>query len=131
VPNSYEQQSFTPFMTRIIFKWLASAGAIYAAAYVVPGISFQGFGTALIVALVLGLINAVLKPLLVLISFPFIILSLGLLLLVINAAMLKLAAGLLDGFAIDGWIPAILGSIVITLVSMVANAVLDESKDKN
>jgi len=118
-------------MTRIILKWLASAGAIYAAAYLVPGISLQGFGTALLVALVLGLINAVLKPLLVLISFPFIILSLGLLLLVINAAMLKLAAGLLEGFAIDGWIPAIFGSIIITLVSMVANAVLDESKDKH
>ncbi len=119
-------------MTRIILKWLASAGAIYAAAYLVPGISLQGFGTALLVALVLGLINAVLKPLLVLISFPFILLSLGLLLLVINAAMLKLAAGLLEeGFAIDGWIPAILGSIIITLVSMVANAVLDESKDKH
>ncbi len=112
-------------MIKIIVKWLSSAVAIYAAANFVPGIYLKGFGTALVVAIVLGLINTIIKPILVFLSFPFIILSLGLVLLVINAAMLKLSAGLLSDFAVDGWIPAILGSLVITIVTSVLHSLVD------
>jgi len=105
-----------------VIRWLVTAVAVWVAAALVPGIHLDGFGSTLAVALILGLLNAYLKPLLIISAFPGIILSLGLLLILINTALLALAAwiaGKFDGiaFSIDGFWSAFFGAILISLVS--------------
>jgi putative membrane protein len=109
----------------ILLGWLANAAAVYATAYLVPGIHVNGFVAALIVALVLGLINITVKPILKLLSTPFILLTLGLFLLVINAVALLLADYFVDGLTIDGFLPAVIGSIVISIVSWIVGKILN------
>ncbi len=109
----------------ILLGWLANAAAVYATAYLVPGIHVNGIAAALLVALVLGLINITLKPILQVISAPFIILTLGLFLLIINAAALLLADYFVDGLTINGFLPAVIGSIVISIVSWIVGKILN------
>lgn len=125
---------------RLLLWFTTTALALAAAAYLVEGIRFEGptAGQAelqekvvplLLVALVLGVVTALVKPVLKVLSIPFIILTLGLFLLVINAAMLRLTAVLADGldlgFRVDSWTAAVLGSIVITIVTWLLDSVLD------
>jgi putative membrane protein len=105
-----------------IIRWLVTAAAVWVAAALVPGIHLDGFGSTLAVALILGLLNAYLKPLLVISALPGIVLSLGFLLILINTALLALTAwiaGKFDGitFAIDGFWSAFFGAIIISLTS--------------
>lgn len=105
-----------------MLRFLATAAALWVAASLVPGISHTGSAFALLgVAAVFGVINAVIAPILKVLAFPFIVLSLGLVALVINAAMLRLtswAAGVLNlGFSVSGFFPAFFGALVISLVS--------------
>ena len=109
----------------ILLGWLANAAAVYATAHFVPGIKVNGFVAALIVALVLGLINITVKPILKLLSTPFILLTLGLFLIVINAVALLLADYFVDGLTIDGFLPAVIGSIVISIVSWIVGKILN------
>jgi putative membrane protein len=109
----------------LLLGWLANAAAVYATAYLVPGIHVNGFVAALIVALVLGLINITVKPILKLLSTPFILLTLGLFLLVINAVALLLADYFVDGLTIDGFLPAVIGSVVISIVSWIVGKILN------
>ncbi|HYF04265.1 MAG TPA: phage holin family protein [Patescibacteria group bacterium] len=109
----------------LLLGWLANAAAVYATAYLVPGIHVNGFVSALIVALVLGLINITVKPILKLLSTPFILLTLGLFLLVINAVALLLADYFVDGLTIDGFLPAAIGSVVISIVSWIVGKILN------
>ncbi len=102
-------------MMSLVLVWLVTAATLMVAAYVVPGFRIGSFGTALVAAIVVGLVNAVLRPLLILLTLPINILTLGLFTFVINAALLKLAAAIVPDFEIDGWIPAILGAVVMTL----------------
>src|SRR3712207_3964039 len=121
-------------MKNLIIKLLANAVALAVASWVVGGIALQGATTGrrvltlLIVAAIFGLVNAVVAPVVKLLSLPFIILTLGLLLLVINALMLLLTSSLAQAldlsFEVDGFAPALLGSIVITVVSALLNAAL-------
>ncbi len=104
-------------MGYILLVWLINALSVYATASLLSGISVTSFGAALLVALVLGLINAVLKPVLIFFSIPFIVVTLGLFLLVINALMLQLAAAIVEGFSVNSFSWAVLGSIVISIVS--------------
>ena len=97
-----------------------TAFALWAATQVVPGIVVGGLPSLLLAALVFGLVNAVVRPVLLLLSLPLTILTLGLFLLVVNAAMLGLTALLLPGFQVDGFWPALVGSIVVSLVSWAA-----------
>ncbi|SDC71741.1 phage holin family protein [Belnapia rosea] len=99
---------------------LITAFALWAATQLVAGISVRSFGSLLLAALIFGLVNAVVRPVLVLLSLPLTILTLGLFLLVINAAMLGLTAALLPGFRVEGFWPAVLGSVVVSLVSWAA-----------
>jgi putative membrane protein len=92
--------------------------------YLIPGITVKNFGTAFIAALVLGVVNALIKPILLFITIPINILTLGLFTLVINGLLLKLVAELVDGFKIKGWLEAILGALLISIVSVVLRAVL-------
>ena len=119
------------FLVRVIVNALA----LGAAAWLIDGIDVQGHGakqavTLIVVAVIFGLVNAIIAPIVKLLSLPFIILTLGLLLLVINACMLLLTewiAGLFDvGFHVDSFWDAILGSIVISVVSMILNAILQD-----
>lgn len=111
-------------MIQILILWLVNALAIYATAHLLSGIHLSNFGAAIVVALVLGFINAILRPVLVFFSIPFIIVTLGLFLLVINALMLQLAAALVDGFTIDGFWWAVAGSVAISFISWALSSLL-------
>jgi len=95
--------------------------AVLVAAHLVPGIAVDGWVSALGAALVLGVLNAAVRPLLLLLSLPFILFTLGLFIFVVNAALLALAAWLVPGFHVAGFWPAVLGSVVISLISGVLN----------
>jgi putative membrane protein len=112
-------------MIRLIITWLINATAVYATAHLLSGISIRSFGAALIVALVLGLVNTLIKPILVFFSIPFIVLTLGLFMLVINALMLQLAAGFVQGFTVSSFWWAMLGSLCISFVAWILEAVLN------
>lgn len=112
-------------MTHLLLVWLINALAVYATASLLGGIYVKSFWSALLVALVLGLINAIVKPILVFFSIPFIIVTLGLFLLIINALMLMLAAVLVDGFSVSSFGWAVLGSLVISLVSWMLSSIFN------
>jgi putative membrane protein len=98
-----------------------SALGLWLAQKLVPGIRFDGTGTLLAAALLLGVVNAVVRPLAILLTLPLTVLTLGLFLLVVNAAMLGLVAALLDGFHVDGLGAALLGWLVVALTSWLAS----------
>jgi len=111
-------------MTRLLVNWLISALSLVIVANVIRGFQLSGFGAALIAAIVIGFVNGTIGFVLKLITFPLSIITLGLFWFVINALMLKLAAALVPGFRIDGFVPAFLGAIVLSLVNMVLQQVL-------
>src|SRR5213594_4955804 len=110
-------------MLNALINWLLSALSLMIVAHVVRGFDITGFGAALIAALVIGLVNATLGLFLKIVTLPLTLLSLGLFWFVINALMLKLAAAFVPGFRIDGFVPAFLGAIVLSLVNMVLQRV--------
>lgn len=120
-------------MTNFFIRWVINAVALYVAVLIVPGINFGGEWTDLLwVALIFGLLNALVRPLLKLLTFPLIILTLGLFTILINAVMLLLTSNIgqsfnLD-FSVDGFWPALLGSLVISLVSVVMSTILREDR---
>ncbi|TLU58290.1 MAG: phage holin family protein [Chlorobium sp.] len=109
----------------MLLHWLINALAVYATAHILNGIHLKSFGAAILVTLVLGLVNAVVRPVLVFFSFPFIIVTLGLFLLVINALLLQFAAIIVPGFAIDSFWWAIGGSIVISAISWLLSSLFN------
>jgi putative membrane protein len=112
-------------MIHLLIKWVINAVAVCVTAYLLPGIHLDGFKAAMVVALVLGLINVLLKPLLVLLTIPITILTLGLFLLVINAAMLYLTSKLVSGFVIDSFLTALIASVVLTVVSYLLGVIFE------
>lgn len=104
-------------MAKLIINWLVATLAVWITAYLLPGVSLAGPVSALIAALVLGIINAFLRPLLLLLTLPLNMLTLGLLTFVINAALVMLAAAIVPGFAVAGFLWALLFSLVLTLVN--------------
>jgi len=104
---------------KIIIHWVVSAIAILLAAYFLPGVHVTGIMAALILAVVLGIINAVIKPILVLLTLPLSIITLGLFTLVINALLIMLASYIVPGFSIDGFLSALWFGIVLALVHFV------------
>lgn len=111
-------------MTHLLINWLLSALSLVIVANVIPGFQLAGFGPALIAAIVIGFVNGTLGFFLKVVTFPLTIVTLGLFWLVINALMLKVAAALVPGFRINGFLPAFFGAIVLTLVNMVLRAVI-------
>jgi len=107
----------------LLLKILLMAVAAYFAAQLVPGISISDAKTAVLVAIVLALLNAFLKPLLVLLTIPITILTLGLFLLVINILIIFLAARIVPGFTVDGWLAALIFSLVLALISYLLDAI--------
>jgi putative membrane protein len=110
-------------MRHLLIHWLLSGVALLIVARILPGIEVDGFGSALVAALVIGLVSATVGFVLKLVLLPFIILTLGLVYFVINGLMLKLASELVPGFRVIGCLPAILGSILLTMVDYVLNRV--------
>lgn len=108
----------------LVLRWLASAGALLLVAYFVPGIAVAGFVAALLAALVIGLVSAVIGPVLKTLALPLTCLTLGLFSLVINAALFGLAAWLVPGFAVDGAVAALIGSVAYGLLTALFNAML-------
>ena len=104
-------------MLGIILRTLITALGIWLATYLVPGVSASSAGALIWAAIALGLINAFVRPVLVLLTLPFTILTLGLFLLLLNAAMLNLAGWFVDGFEVVGFWSAVFGAIVVSLVS--------------
>lgn len=107
-----------------LIRLIVSALSLWVAARFIPGIYVRDATTLILAALLLGIVNAVVKPILVLLTFPVTLLTLGLFLLVLNAAMLGLTAWLLPGFSIAGFFPALLGWLVMALVGAVINRFL-------
>jgi putative membrane protein len=106
-----------------IIKVLITAVAVYVAAYLIPGVHIADIRTTIIVALVLALLNTFIKPILIILTIPITIVTLGLFLLIINALMVKWAADLVHGFTVDGWWPALLVSLVVSLVSFILGGI--------
>lgn len=105
-------------MTRNFFNWLALIIAVAVADFLIPGISHDSLTALAVAALVLALFNAFLKPLLAILTLPFIVLTLGLFWLLVNAALLKLTAWVVPGFHVSTWLAAFLGAIIISLVHL-------------
>lgn len=110
---------------RLLVKWLLSAAALLAVAHLYSGVVVQSFSAALVAALVIGLFNTVLRPILVVLTLPVTVVTLGLFLFVINALMFYWAASLLDGFQVQGFTAALIGSLLYTLMGMVIHSALD------
>ena len=109
---------------RILLVWLLNAVALIAVAYLLPSIAVSSFTSALIAALVLGLVNAVIRPVLVVLTLPVTILTLGLFIFVINALLFWLVGSILDGFHVQGFGGALIGSILFSIVSWLLSTVV-------
>jgi len=114
-------------MGRLIAHWVLSALCILLVARFVPGISVRGFGTALLAAVIIGFVNGTLGFLLKILTFPLIILTFGILWIIINALMLKFAAFFVPGFDVQGFLPAIWGAIILSLLNIAIRQVLRRS----
>jgi len=105
-------------MLYLITNWFLSALSIVIVAQLIPGFAVRGFGTALIAAVVIGLINATIGFVVKLLTLPLTIVTFGLFLLVVNALMLLFASALVPGFIVTGFWPAFFGAVVLSLVNM-------------
>ena len=102
---------------RILLVWLVNAAALFALPYVFPWVKVDGFGAALVAALVLGLVNALIRPLLVLLTLPATLLTLGLFIFVINGLLFWAVGSFVDGFHVNGFWSGVFGAIVYSLIS--------------
>lgn len=109
---------------KLLVKWLLSASALLCVAYLYHGVVVASFGAALIAALVIGLFNLVLRPLLVLLTLPVTLITLGLFLFIINALLFWAAAGILDGFYVRDFGAALLGSLIYSALGMLIDLAL-------
>jgi putative membrane protein len=110
---------------KTLLRWLLLAAALLLVAHLYPGVTVTSFGSAMLAALVLGLLNALLRPILVLLTLPVTVLTLGLFLFVINALMFYFAAQLLSGLAVAGFFAALIGSLIYSLCGVVIDAALE------
>ena len=114
---------------KILAHWLLSAIAVWIVSEVVPGFTVASLGSALIAAVVIGLVNATLGLLFKIVTFPLTVMTLGLFWLIINGVMLLVAAQLVPGFAIAGFGSAFIGAIVLSLVNMVLRSLFLSKED--
>lgn len=110
---------------KLIVRWLLLAAALLLVAHLYPGVTVRSFGSAMVAALVLGLLNTLVRPLLVLLTLPVTLVTLGLFLFVINALMFWAAASLLDGLEVTGFAAALIGSVIYSLCSMVIDVAIE------
>lgn len=106
---------------KFIIRLLLSAATLMLVAYVVPGIHIESPLSAIFAMFLLGIVNALIRPILVILTLPITILTLGIFIFVINAALFMVVASFVDGFAVDGFWPAIFGSLLVTIISSFIN----------
>ncbi len=109
---------------RLLVVWLINAVALLLLPYLLPSIRIEGIGTALIVVLLLGLVNTLLRPLLILLTLPVTLLTLGLFIFVINALLFMMVAHWVDGFIVGGFWSALFGSLLYSIVSWLLSALI-------
>ena len=109
-------------MRGILVKWLVLTAAIIIASYVLDGIQVAGFFSAFFAAAILGVLNAFFRPILIILTLPINILTLGLFTFIINALLLKMASGVISGFDVRGFWAAVFGSVIISLISWALNS---------
>ncbi len=109
---------------KLLLVWLINAVALMAVAYLLPGIEVSSFVTALVAALVLGLVNAVIRPILILLTLPATLLTLGLFIFVINGLMFWFVGSFVAGFLVAGFWPGVIGAIAYSIVSWALSALL-------
>lgn len=117
-------------MLKIAAKWLLLASALLFVAYVYDGVVVKSFGSALLAAFVIGLLNTVVRPVLVLLTLPVTVLTVGLFLFVINALMFWAAAELLGGFQVRGFVAALVGSLMYSVLGLVIESALESLLSK-
>ncbi|HEX6157004.1 MAG TPA: phage holin family protein [Burkholderiales bacterium] len=109
---------------RLLVVWLINALALIAVAYLMPSIQISSFGAALVAALVLGLVNAIVRPILVLLTLPVTILTLGLFIFVLNGLLFWMVGSWLEGFWVGGFWAGVLGAIVFSIISWALSALV-------
>jgi putative membrane protein len=115
-------------MTSLLVRWILIALALLAVAYLYPGVKVDSFLAAAVAALALGLANAVIRPILVVLTLPVTIVTLGLFLFVINAALFWLVAQVVKGFAVQGFLDALVGSVLYSLITLAVSWVFGGRK---
>ena len=116
---------------KLIIRWLLLAAALLLVANIYPGVTVSSYGAAMVAALVLGLLNTLVRPLLVLLTLPVTLVTLGLFLFVINALMFWSAAGVLSGFNVTGFGAALIGSVIYSLCGMVIDVAMERLFTRN
>jgi putative membrane protein len=116
-------------MTRLVAHWILSALCLLLVTELVPGFTMRGIGTALIAAVVIGLVNGTVGALLKIVTFPITILTFGIFWLVINALMLKFASVIVPGFDVRGFWPAFWGGIILSLLNMIIRQIMKRSAE--
>lgn len=111
-------------MTALLLRWLINAAGLLLVAYLYPGVVVEGFLAALLAALVLGLVNAVIRPILLILTLPATILTLGLFIFAINALLFWFVAEIVHGFRVTGFGAALLGSILYSVVTLLTSWLL-------
>ena len=117
-------------MTAFVIRWLVTTIAVLVAAHLIPGIGYDGWGALLGASLLLGIINAFVRPVLLLLSLPFIIITMGLFIFVINALLLLLVSKIVPAFHVAGFWSAFFGAIIISLVSWILSSFFRGSDGK-
>jgi len=105
----------------LLIKWLTSAAAFLVLPYLISGISVKGVGTALLLALVWGLINVTIKPILLILTLPINLITFGIFTFIINGFLLWLLGGMIKGFEVHGFLSAVLGAIVLSAIGMITH----------
>ena len=111
-------------MPSLVLTWIANSAAIWLAAYLFSGVSVASWTDAFVAGLVLTLVNAIVKPILVVLTLPITLVTLGLFYFVVSAICLKITAGLIDGFTVSGWFNTIVAAILISIFSTVIQGLL-------
>lgn len=114
---------------RFLLRLLLNGVAVFLAAQVIPGIGVSGPGAAIVAGVALGLVNAIVRPVLILLTLPATVITLGLFIFVVNAICLGLAAWFVPGFTISGFIPALIGALIISVISWLLSVILIDKKD--
>ena len=114
-------------MLKLVLRWALMAVALLAVSYLYSGVQVASFGTALLAAVVIGLLNVLLRPILVLLTLPVTVLTLGLFLFIVNALVFWAASGLMPGFHVNGFLAALLGSLIYSALGLVIDAVIRDN----
>ena len=116
-------------MVKMLLRWVLMAVALLAVSYLYSGVQVASFGTALLAAVVIGLLNVLLRPILVLLTLPVTVLTLGLFLFIVNALVFWAASGLMPGFHVNGFLAALLGSLIYSALGLCIDAVISDKSN--